>query len=408
VIHEHSKLQPALRNPYQGSITPVFQPIFSPRTKNLAGYEALSRFQSDNGISEKPDDVFLHFKNTSEAIDLDRTCRQIALDAYRQEFFDNPDRLLFLNFDSSIIDLGVQGSGFLLHQVEELAIPHNRIVLEIIESRVADVGKLLDFVQKYRELGFFVALDDVGSGYSNLERLAQIHPHIIKIDRSIISGIHMSFAKEKIFQALIQLSHSLGALALAEGIESKDEAITCLELGADFVQGFFFARPRQLPFNEADSMDILDNILDTYSTRYIQKSLSQRNYLTSLESATRNLARILKDLPILDWDQALLAFLSKHQEAECAYVLNTNGIQVTQTMFYQPIQLTENPLFHPSKVGADHSAKPYFLQTRRTPSFILSESYISLATGKVCQTLVLPFRSVNHKSYRLCLDISLT
>jgi EAL domain-containing protein (putative c-di-GMP-specific phosphodiesterase class I) len=397
-----------LPNPYDGLINSVFQPIYSPRSKILIGFEALSRFISSDGKSEAPNDVFHKFKNSNQAVDLDRICRQVALEVYKDHFTHHSDHLLFLNFDSAIIDLGVQGSGFLLNQTANLGIPVDRIVLEIIESRVADVNKLLDFVQMYRELGFFIALDDVGSGYSNLERLAQIHPHIIKIDRSIIKGINTSYAKEKIFQAIIQLSHSLGALALAEGIETLEEALTCLELGADLIQGFYFGSPKPFPYSGELSHSTLQNMLSIYSDRYMKKTSSQKAFLLTLESETRSLAQKLKQMSQTEWNQGLLTFLSNQQEIDCAYVLDINGIQVTQTIFYQNKPKTTNPLFSPSQIGADHSAKPYFLQTRRTPSFILSDSYISLATGKVCQTLVLPFRDSSRKSYRLCLDISLS
>ena len=371
------------------------------------GFEALSRFLSTDGKSEAPNDVFSRYMHSNQAVDLDRICRQHGLEAYKDHHKRCPDHLLFLNFDSAIIDQGVQGSGFLLSQVQHLGIPPDRIVLEIIESRVADVNKLLDFVQMYREIGFFIALDDVGSGYSNLERLAQIHPHIIKIDRSIITGINDSFAKEKIFQAIIHLSHSLGALALAEGIETLEEALTCLELGADLVQGFYFGRPKPFPYAEGPDLITMQNMLTIYSDRYTHKTSSQKSFLLTLESATRSLAQKLKQMSQTDWDFGLHRFLSSQQEIDCAYVLDTHGIQVTQTVFYHNKPETTNPLFSPSQIGADHSAKPYFLQTRRTPSFILSDSYISLATGKVCQTLVLPFRDSSRKSFRLCLDISL-
>jgi EAL domain-containing protein (putative c-di-GMP-specific phosphodiesterase class I) len=400
----HSSLSPS-QSSYPGTIHSVFQPIFSPRTKNLVGYEALSRFTRTDGVIEQPDQVFRRYRSSLDGLTLDRACRQTALESYLEEYRKFPDRLLFLNFDSTIIDLGVQGSGYLLHQVEQLGIPSNRIVLEIIESQVSQVQKLMDFVDKYRNHGFFIALDDVGSGYSNLERLAQIQPHIIKIDRSIIKDIDQSYAKEKIFQAIIQLSHNLGSLALAEGIETSQEALTCIELGADLVQGYFFSEPASLHSPEPLILDPLDQVLDRYSDRYVQMNESQRTYLQTLETATRDLARQLKHQTRTQWSNSLLSFLTHHRKTECAYILDTKGIQVTETFFRQPRLQNNNPLFFPGKVGTDHSAKPYFLQGRRTTSFILSDSYISLATGKVCQTLVLPFRTVNHKSYRLCLDI---
>ena len=88
-----------------------------------------------------------------------------------------------------------------------------------------------------------MVLDDVGAGHSNLDRIPLFRPDVIKIDRSLITGVDGDFYKQETFKSLVSLSRRIGALVVAEGIETEAEAVTALELGADLLQGFFLGRP---------------------------------------------------------------------------------------------------------------------------------------------------------------------
>ena len=86
-----------------------------------------------------------------------------------------------------------------------------------------------------------IALDDMGTGYSNLERIASIKPDIIKLDRSLIQDIDREYHKQELFDFFLKLAHKIGVFVVVEGIETEAEALSCLERGADLVQGFYFA-----------------------------------------------------------------------------------------------------------------------------------------------------------------------
>jgi EAL domain-containing protein (putative c-di-GMP-specific phosphodiesterase class I) len=100
------------------------------------------------------------------------------------------------------------------------------------------------FIENQRKQGVLIALDDIGAGFSNLERVAELKPDLIKIDRSLVMGLHQSYHKQEVFSSLVKLAHSLGALLLAEGAESEEETMQALELGADMIQGYYFSRPQ--------------------------------------------------------------------------------------------------------------------------------------------------------------------
>lgn len=94
------------------------------------------------------------------------------------------------------------------------------------------------FLCTYKEYGFLIALDDVGTGHSNLDRISLVKPDILKIDRSIIDNIDQRYHNQEVFKSLVNLSKRIGTMVVTEGVERKEEAILAFELGADMLQGY--------------------------------------------------------------------------------------------------------------------------------------------------------------------------
>ena len=205
-----------------------FQPINSISRQVIAGVEALCR----GGANDiQPNHLFAAAEAFGMTLQLDRLCRRKALEAYAGLPQRN-ELALFLNFDASVVDQGVEGSGNLLDCVQTLGLDPGHIVIEIIESKVKDLQSLQSFADTYRSHGFLIALDDVGSGYSNVNRIAQIKPDIIKVDQYIIRDIDRLYYKQEILKSLVGLSQKLGTIVVAEGIERKEEAVVSLNMGA--------------------------------------------------------------------------------------------------------------------------------------------------------------------------------
>ena len=101
----------------------------------------------------------------------------------------------------------------------------------------------MSFVRKYRDSGFLIVIDDFGCEHSNIDRLIQIHPDIIKVDRSIISCIENDPYRQSILKSIHSLAEMTGYLCLAEGVETLAEIKTCHLLGVDLFQGFAIACP---------------------------------------------------------------------------------------------------------------------------------------------------------------------
>ena len=93
------------------------------------------------------------------------------------------------------------------------------------------------------EAGVETAVDDYGTGYSNVTNLLRYMPDYVKIDKQLMSGIQDSPQKQHFVKDIIEFSHGNGIMALAEGIETEDELIMALTLGADLIQGYYIAKP---------------------------------------------------------------------------------------------------------------------------------------------------------------------
>ncbi|HEX2950455.1 MAG TPA: EAL domain-containing protein, partial [Armatimonadota bacterium] len=229
------------------SITTLFQPLVSIKKKSIIGIEALSRgIDPYDGRMIPPNVLFDQATREDILLDLDRLCRDKACENFAalcQHITEKP--ILFLNIDTSIIDTGVVGSQYLLNQIKQSGLDPSTIAIEIIESKVHDHQALQRFVETYRDYGFIIALDDVGAGHSNLDRISLVKPDVIKIDRSLITDINREYYKQIVVKSLVSLAQNIGALVVAEGIENENEAVTTLELGADLLQGFYFSRPQE-------------------------------------------------------------------------------------------------------------------------------------------------------------------
>lgn len=388
-----------------------FQPIISLKNRLLMGFEALSRGFDIQGNKEIPPNVlFSSARRENKAVEVDRLCREKAIQQFgrmKASDRDGHSSLLFLNFDASLLDRGVAGSGFLGKQVSRLNIPPNRIVIEIVENQVKDINALKGFIQNYREQGFIIALDDVGAGYSNFDRITIIKPDIIKIDRSIISDINHDYYKQEIFKALVRLSRKTGTLVLAEGVETIEECLYVLDYDADLLQGYFFARPS---YPENISLSRIRNIAEHSANQFRGYKINKINRISgqyrSYQAIVEDIKSALYKNPLDCFEKILKTMIEQLSSIEAVYVLDENGIMITDTILRESGKGKANMLFRKAGRGDDLSLKEYFYLLLFTGlQNYVTVSYVSWATGTLTRTLSTSFKGSLGETYVLCLDV---
>lgn len=385
-----------------------FQPIVSVRKKKAIGIEALSRGCNINtGEMLMPQFLFSQAKLGGLTVELDRLCRTTALANYKQALRKDSDLLLFLNIDASIIDRGVVGSEHLINAVEQLGLSPENIVIEMIESRVNDTGALKRFIETYKGYGFLVALDDLGLGHSNLDRILHIKPDIIKLDRGLIQNINEDYYKQEICKSMVNMSRKIGTLVIAEGLETIGEVVTSMELGIDMLQGFYFARPQKLIDGKFPALTSkIEDAASVYKEMKIKKTCQEKQKWSSCFAAIGDVAAELSRVGNDSFDSKLAELISQHPMFEYLYVLEMSGKQFTESISGVTCFKTKNRMFQADRRGADQSLKEYFIHIQAGSKCYTTEPYMSLATGELCITSSMVFSCKDNVEFILCSDIN--
>jgi EAL domain-containing protein (putative c-di-GMP-specific phosphodiesterase class I)/DNA-binding response OmpR family regulator len=216
-----------------------FQPIVSVNGGGLMGVEALARF--DREPRRSPDVWFGEAAAVGLGIELDMAAAEKALAILPQL---PPGVALFLN---------VRPESLFSDRFAELMGPvrGESVVLELTEhARVQDYSRVLAVLAALRDTGFRVAVDDVGAGYASLRHLLNLRPDVLKIDISLCRLIESDRARQVLAEGLVSLGREIGAMVVAEGIETSEELDAVRKLGVDGAQGYFLGRPAAPPLDE--------------------------------------------------------------------------------------------------------------------------------------------------------------
>jgi EAL domain-containing protein (putative c-di-GMP-specific phosphodiesterase class I) len=408
------------------SVVTYFQPILSARQRSVVGAEALSRGVvgvealsrgtpgagiagvTENGCLVPPTQLFRMAADEGVTLDLDRLCRQNAIRTFAA-LPRHEDLILFINVETSTIAQDSRGAAEIRACAAASSLSPRNIAIEILESAFDDTTFLAESLDEFRTHGFLLVLDDIGSGYSNLDRIALIKPDILKLDRNLIRGIDKDYHRQETFKSLVQLARRIGALVVAEGVETQQQAIVALELGADLLQGFFLGEPSNPGTLEcADSAACIDALARRYKSHMIdrinQKKLQHRKFNIILNEMLCELSKC----DAVDFDDVLRTTISQYDNVECVYVMDEAGSQVTATICNHRVpQRNKGIMFRPAPKGADHSLKEYYYVLLDVElNKYTTDPYVSLATGNLCRTISTCFRDAhNNKMYILCIDV---
>lgn len=396
-----------------GRIAMYFQPLVSLRRGTVFGVEALCRATNpDTGEEIPPADLFAAATDPKLRLELDRRCRMEALRRFRPLYEHNPALVVSINVDASVIDSSIVHSRVLERQVQEAGLPPENVAIEIIESQAGGALALMEFVVDYKRKGFIVALDDFGAGHSNLDRIPLLQPDLIKLDRSLISHIDRHFHKQEVVKSFVRLASRTGCQVLGEGVERIEEALTLLECGVDVFQGFHFGRPapdsEAWPQAEAALRELAAAHKRNSIKRYNAEKIRHSHFHSLVERLCAQLAGAEPaDGPCICLEDRLAVCMEEDEQIECLYVLNMNGIQISDTLCRRDrLQKNRRRLYEPAVRGTDHSCKEYYLPLRSGLTRFTTEPYLSLASGNRCITISTVFVDERGEARILCIDLA--
>ncbi|WP_417228425.1 EAL domain-containing protein [Amphritea sp.] len=395
--------RPMLLNQYRGhALSSHFQPIYSIAHRRAIGYEGLIRATSQQGLATPPLELLSLPQSNLEMLGLDRLCRTLHIENFTTQSHNN--EWLFVNLDAQSLLNENPKTGFTHQLLTQCGLPPHRLVVEILETEVQDHGALKHYIDHLHQLNCLVAIDDFGAGHSNFDRIWQLEPDIVKLDRNLIHAAAQSKRAERILSGIITLLHQAGSLVIVEGVETEQEACIAIAANADMLQGFYFAHPApQLPANNQASA-IFDQLLQRQQSLRTQQSLTKANNLHPVhplfQSALDNF-RAHQDL-----QQSSNQIFCTPQAVRC-YLLDESGYQTQGVLniFHprQRIELRFAPLLCGDKGNWSH--RPYYHLAIEQPGItIISDPYLSVADSQMCITLSQAFK-VDDQWKVFCCDL---
>ncbi len=228
----------------EDEFTPYYQPIYSLKTKNIVGCEALIRWLGKDGKIISPASYIDALEDSSLILQ----AGQMMID---KSLRDLPDLISQFKNSDFFVSINVGGRQFshpdFLAKLEEsrnrAQVSSHQIKLELTERIMMNGPLALATLRECRLKGYKLALDDFGTGFSSLQYLTQMPLSDLKIDRSFTSRMNQDQKSLSIVQTLIHMARLLGLSLIAEGIETLDQLKSFEAMGVEMGQGYYFEKP---------------------------------------------------------------------------------------------------------------------------------------------------------------------
>lgn len=335
------------------NIKSVFQPIISLTDGTVMGYEALSRGPK-NSYMRNPDVLLNIAKKCNKLWEIEELFRSKALESISKI---NINAKLFLNINPNIFDSLKFKNSFTKEYLKKYHLNCENIVFEITERNdITSMSSFKESIEYCKNQKYKIAIDDVGSGNSGLNRICYIKPHYIKLDMELIRDVDKHSTKQAIIKSMCEFSKLTNCNLIAEGIETKSELKTLIDIGVQYGQGYFIQKP------EASIIPIKDEIINIIKVLNI-KEYNQYGYNIAnvyISSISKNIETEKPDVLVSDID---FKFKKNHDLLGICIVDNgdVKGV-VTRNSFY-------------SKLGWQYG---YSLYSSKAISNIMNTNFLSV------------------------------
>lgn len=368
-----------------------FQPIYSFSHRRLVGHEALLRARLSNGQGVPPLDVFANCPDDHAMATCDRLSRLVHLSNYAAQ--KRQAEWLFLNIHPNVFHRLAEGDGqgYLRNICDHFGITGKSLVLEILESASTDPQRVVESMAIARSMDMLIALDDFGAGHSNFDRVWKMQPDIVKLDRSLVARAARDRQAQRIMSQMVSLLHECGAMVLAEGVETRDEALVALDCDADMVQGYFFGRPQvDLVLPRHVPAPMLDLTLELHGLR-TRKGKQHRELVAPLINAVGYAGALLSaGRSMEEASRSIMAL----PNAEICYVLDAQGYQIGPNLWSPRNQADAPRMFEPLRDtdAACWSQRPYFRRAVHAPNRVqITRPYRTVHGQHACVTASMAF-----------------
>ncbi len=228
-------------------LSAVFQPILDLNLATVIGFEGLIRGPLGS-VLHAPVELFSVARSCGKVAEVEYLSRRVVLEAFARLNFPGK---VFLNISPDVLLEQGSKTGETLKYIEQLGLQTSQVIIEITENApTLDYRLLRDATRHYRNMGFEIAIDDLGEGFSGLRLWSEIRPDYVKIDKHFIQNIHLDPVKLQFVRSIQEIANKSGARVIAEGIELPAELMAVRDLGIAYGQGYHIARPHAAPLRQ--------------------------------------------------------------------------------------------------------------------------------------------------------------
>ncbi|MBU2887787.1 EAL domain-containing protein [Gilvimarinus agarilyticus] len=365
---------------------PYYQPLIELSTGQVVGHEALARTTNEQGqvISAAP--LFFDSSLPEDwVLNVDRAIRRQALHGYAHM---PADSFIALNISPVWIDrLANMNVIPTLAMIEEVGLDPKRVVVEVTE-RSGDLENLKFLTREYQRHGIRVAIDDFGSGASQVDRIIALEPDIIKLDMGLFKEASRGGGAADIALSMTSMAMRAGCQIVCEGVETQDEFDFAVECGADIVQGWIYAPARANPISSNAYVEPTQTLKRQYLERKAATFERSYRHRLSVEQLARQLCgwwRACEDISLLHRNVQLATF----QELGILrfYLCNSTGTQVSPNFELSGDSVQSDGAMQ----GRNWSHRPYFphlIGIRDLPleQMVVSGAYRDIRSDDMCKT----------------------
>lgn len=358
-IDQRIKLDAIIVNQW---ITPVFQPIVSLKDGSVLGFEALSRM-SNPGMFDNVEEMFQCAEESGCIWMLEQVCRRAILrEIYGQmEALNQYRAKIFINVSPKVLHDEKFREGFTREYTNRYGIDTERIVFEITErERVEDEKSFQQAIEHYKMQHYQIAIDDVGSGYAGLNRICSLTPGYIKLDTELVRDVYKNPIKYAMIKGMVEFSHNSGTLLIAEGIETQKELNLLIDLGVQYGQGYFLAKPqKQLCF---DNREAVAAILEKNAGNHMHNHFGVKKYY--IQNLVRSGLTVAPDVTV----ESVHSYMKHHSEVVGICVLDqeqVTGVLTREKLFQKLSGQYGFSLYRKKNIG-DVAEKNFLMVDGRT------------------------------------------
>lgn len=217
----------------------AYQKIVKAVDESIYSVELLARWKKTNGEFISPD-LFIPIVEKTELIH-ELTKYMITRAIELLKLYENENWVVSINFSKK--DFSNEIIDFLIDIIDKSQVDSSRIQIEVIERNLADINNLHIYMDRLRNHKIRIALDDFGTGYSSYQYLCELPIDTVKIDKSLICNIDKSATSKSLVDSIVKFCSYNEIRTVAEGVETKEIAEICKEIGIDYLQGYYYYRP---------------------------------------------------------------------------------------------------------------------------------------------------------------------